>query len=338
LFNGVTIFFKSADNPDSLYGEDVIAAILDESSRMKEDSWTAVFSTLTATEGKCKIIGNVNGTNNWSYRMARRVEKGNMPNWSYHKITASDAVEAGVLKQENIDEAERTLPKGVFLELFYGIPFENASNKFCYSFDEKKHVGKCRVNFMYPIYLSFDFNYNPISCGIYQFYDGTIYCPEIIKLENSNIYSLCKVIQSRYGNGIFIITGDATGAAHSAMVKDNLNYYRIIKAELNLGQGNFHVPRVNPKMEDNQVLCNAVLEHMAVQIDPDKAAPLIFDMKFAQIDNTGKLIKTDRNDPTQQLDALDGFRYYLNQFHRNILKQAKNIIPLHPDYNESMTG
>jgi len=324
LFNGVTIFFKGADNPDSLYGEDVIAAILDESTRMKEDSWTAVFSTLTATNGKCKIIGNVNGVNNWSYKLARRAEQKELVNWNYFKITASDAVNAGVLKQEAINMAQSVLPEGVFLELYYGIPFENAANKFFYSFDEKKHVGKCSVDTEYPIYLSFDFNYNPICCGIFQYIGGVIYCPEIIKLNNSNIYTICQAIKSKYPYGTFLVTGDASGSAHSAMVKDNLNYYRIIKAELQLNSNQIQVPSANPKFEQNQILCNSVLEHIGVQIDPDKASQLIFDLKFAQMDSNKKLIKTDRNDPTQQLDAGDLWRYYCNQYHRYILKYQSN--------------
>jgi hypothetical protein len=36
---------QSADNPDTLYGEDVHAAVIDEASRMKEDSFYAVRST-----------------------------------------------------------------------------------------------------------------------------------------------------------------------------------------------------------------------------------------------------------------------------------------------------
>ena len=155
---GSVITFKSADNPDSLYGDDVYGVVIDEASRMKKDAWTAIFSTLTATGGTCKIIGNVKGDDNWFYELARQAESGQKKNWKYFKLTASDAVNAGVLKQEVIDEAEATLPKGVFLELYYAIPFKNNFNKFCYSFDEEKHVGSAPYNPEYITYLCFDFN------------------------------------------------------------------------------------------------------------------------------------------------------------------------------------
>jgi len=47
-----------------LYGEDVYGAVIDEASRMKEDAWTAIQSTLTATRGPVRIIGNVKGEKN----------------------------------------------------------------------------------------------------------------------------------------------------------------------------------------------------------------------------------------------------------------------------------
>ena len=47
LPSGCKIWFRSADDPDNLYGEDVRAAVMDEATRCKEESWHAVRSTLT---------------------------------------------------------------------------------------------------------------------------------------------------------------------------------------------------------------------------------------------------------------------------------------------------
>jgi hypothetical protein len=48
LPGGGTMWFKSGDKPDSLYGEDVAAAVIDEATRCKEEVFHAVRSTLTA--------------------------------------------------------------------------------------------------------------------------------------------------------------------------------------------------------------------------------------------------------------------------------------------------
>lgn len=129
LLNGAVIWFKGADKPDSLYGEDVYAAVIDEATRCKEESWHAVRSTLTATRGPIRIIGNVKGRKNWAYYLARKAEAGT-PDMAYFKLTAYDAVEGGVLALEEIEDAKRTLPENVFKELYLAEPSDDGGNPF----------------------------------------------------------------------------------------------------------------------------------------------------------------------------------------------------------------
>lgn len=129
LPNGAVIFFKSAEKPDNLYGEDVYAAVCDEFTRMREEAWFALRSTLTATNAKCKFIGNVKGKKNWGYKLGQRAKSGE-PGYEYHKITAYDAVEAGILTLFEIEQAKRDLPDYVFRELYLAEPNDDASNPF----------------------------------------------------------------------------------------------------------------------------------------------------------------------------------------------------------------
>lgn len=127
--NGAIIWFKSGDKPDSLYGEDVYAAVIDEASRVKEGAWHAIRSTLTATRGPMRIIGNVKGRHGWFFRLARRAEQG-APGMAYHKIIAYDAVQAGVLSAEEIEDAKRLYPEHVFRELYLAEPSDEGGNPF----------------------------------------------------------------------------------------------------------------------------------------------------------------------------------------------------------------
>jgi hypothetical protein len=129
LSNGAIISFHSAEKPDNLYGEDVHGAVLDEASRMREEAWHAVRTTLTATRGPVRIIGNVKGRRNWAYGMARQAEGGEL-GWSYAKITATDAIEAGIISAEEIEQAKRQLPESVFRELYYAEPSDDGGNPF----------------------------------------------------------------------------------------------------------------------------------------------------------------------------------------------------------------
>lgn len=64
LPNGATVYFKTAERPDSLFGEDVYAAVGDEASRWKEPAWHALRSTLTATQGPVRLLYNSKGRAN----------------------------------------------------------------------------------------------------------------------------------------------------------------------------------------------------------------------------------------------------------------------------------
>lgn len=124
--NGAKIWFKSAEKPDNLYGEDVYVAVLDEGSRARHDAFKAIRSTLTATRGLLRMIGNVKGKANWFYLMCRRIQRqqasadgnGEGINAKFFKLTAWDAVEAGVLDREEVEDAMATLTPDDFKELY----------------------------------------------------------------------------------------------------------------------------------------------------------------------------------------------------------------------------
>lgn len=129
LPGGQIIWFRSGEDPDNLYGEDVQAAVIDEASRLREEAWHAVRSTLTATRGPCRFIGNVKGRKNWFYAMSRKAEAGT-PGMAYFKIVAADAVAAGVLSDQEIADAKRDLPENVFRELYLAEPTDDGGNPF----------------------------------------------------------------------------------------------------------------------------------------------------------------------------------------------------------------
>ena len=194
------------------------------------------------------------------------------------------------------------------------------NSPFFFAFDRQKHVKPTVHNPRLETIGGFDFNKNPIAAQVWQIEGDNAWCIEAIKLENSDIYKMCDYLNFNYPNVLWIITGDATGRATTALVKDNLNYYRVIKTQLNLGDRQIKVPNVNPSIAENKVLCNAVLHRLNVSIDPVKCKPLIFDMENVRVLADGTLEKKNRNDPTQQADHADVFRYICNTFFKHILK------------------
>ncbi len=136
LSNGATIFFLGSENPDTLYGEDVYAAVIDEATRVKQDSWFAIRTTLTATQGPVRIIGNVKGRRNWAYKLARRAEAGHRANYHYAKLTVWDAVEAGIFPTEEAEDAKEMLPEAVYRELYLAEAADESE-----AFFQVEHIG-----------------------------------------------------------------------------------------------------------------------------------------------------------------------------------------------------
>lgn len=113
---GQKVFFKSGEKPNTLFGEDVFAAVVDEASRMRVEAWHAVVSVLTATNGRAKIIGNVIDTGNWFHRMAITAkERGE----GYHRLISADNPH---ISKDTIEHARKTLPDPIFQALYLAIP------------------------------------------------------------------------------------------------------------------------------------------------------------------------------------------------------------------------
>lgn len=214
-----------------------------------------------------------------------------------------------------------------FLDPYYYTVFtlgkwgnRKVDDPFCYCFDRSKHVQTTTLRRDLELIASFDFNVNPITCGMYQHEADRMWNVEAIKLANSDIYKLCDYILERYPGVIFIVTGDATGKNTTALVQDGINYYTVIKSKLSLASSQLRVPSVNPSLKENRTLVNAVLHNMQVTMDPAKSQGLIYDCQNVSVDDMGQIEKGDRSNPKKRSDHLDNFRYYCNTFHKSILK------------------
>lgn len=187
--------------------------------------------------------------------------------------------------------------------------FDEVDNRFCYAYSEEKHVGFPEFNPKRDVLLSFDFNVDPITCLVAQIYDNTLFGLEQIALGNSDIYKLCDYIKATTGRVMYRVTGDASGKNRSALTRDNITYYHIIKGELGLGFNQIRVPDSNPRIEDNRVLVNAVLHRHKVVFHKEKCKKLISDMENVRVLPNGEVDKISDKSLTH---ALDCFRYLCN--------------------------
>jgi len=212
---GSTIWFKSAENPDSLYGEDVYGAVLDEHSRCKQKAWLALYSTLTATGGPAKLIGNYTGSSSWSSILKSEKEEDGDPQWYTATIPATMAIEHGILEQEVVDQAEKDFPSADFKALYM---CEGSVDKYRI-FNELK-VGELFTNdhvLMNNVdekYMVCDLAYLGVDFFVIHIWSGNVLI-RILKFERtggSEIVGHIQRLADEYGIKVENIVVDATGA------------------------------------------------------------------------------------------------------------------------------
>jgi len=213
---------------------------------------------------------------------------------------------------ENLDDITRA----VFVNGDWDVV--DVERPFAYGFNKFKSVKpNIQIKQNEPIILSFDFNVDPITCIAGQSYGDKIQIIREFRLRNSDVYQLCQTIRAEFGDVLYYVTGDASGANRSAMTKGTLNYYMIIRDELDLPKSAFRVPSVNPSIKNSRVLLNSILQkHPDFTID-SSCQFLIHDLQNVETTPSGDIEKTKDAKLTHLLDCL---RYYLWTFHNDFIR------------------
>lgn len=223
-----------------------------------------------------------------------------------------------------IEELESTYDPDTVQREIYGRRISiSARRPFMYCFNDSHVIDGLYFRSEFPIYLSFDFNVNPMTCIVAQHgvdSDGPfIEFLDEVMLPNADIYDVCERIRTKYEGAHFLVTGDRSGMSRTGLQK-NLNYYRVIQKELGLKESQFRVP-VNPHYNESIVLCNSILaRHPRVLFDKSHCKETIFDMRYVEWDGE-KPIKDDRGKREQQADLFDCVRYYFNSFFKDWVKR-----------------
>jgi len=116
LVNGSTIWFKSADNPDSLRGEGIHFLVVDEAASVSREAWEqALRPALSDTRGAVLCISTPKSYG-WFFELFQRgqlpEEKGIFESWQF---ATSDSP---YICFSEVEEARRTLPQIVFSQEF----------------------------------------------------------------------------------------------------------------------------------------------------------------------------------------------------------------------------
>lgn len=207
--NGVHIHFKSADKPDNLFGEDVYSIVFDEAPRAKVDAFYACRSTITATRGVMKLIGNFGGVSNWMHQLKEKAKTDK--EYAYFKVTAWDAVDAGILDKEEIEQAQRDLPPKVFKQLY--LAEEQESEDQLISYDAMNNMFTNTHAARGQKYITADIALHGSDKFQVYVWDGWVIIDAITvdKCDAKQVEELLKSTAEKHGMGRSNITYDADG-------------------------------------------------------------------------------------------------------------------------------
>lgn len=317
LITGGVIDFWSMDNPDSGRGRKYARVVVDEAEKAPKfkDAWqNTILPTLIDYGGDAWILSTPKFGDTYFKRLF--TDGKNLKDWSSFNLST---YENPTINPDEIEIVRNSMDELSFRCEILAEDVDITRNAFAYAFDEAKHVKACKYNPSHFVTLSFDFNVDPITCTASQHYDNTKFFIKEFRIENSDIYELCGHVRAYFPNGTYMVTGDATGRNRSALSKGNLNYYSVIKYEMNLADGQFKQGTVNPSVADTRVLLNSMLQNYNIVIDPDACPYLIKDLKYVEVDGNGD-IKKDRSNENRKSDLLDCMRYDLFTFHKDFIK------------------
>lgn len=329
LITGGTLDMWTMDDPNSGRGFTYHRAIIDEAEKARhlKDSWEqTIRATLLFHKGDAWFLSTPKfGQTYFKTTLFKNELKSE--NWKSWKFTSFDNP---FLDPAEIEDAQK-LDELVFQCEYMAEDVDVTQRPFAYAFNEAKHVGKCEYDPNNELLLSFDFNIEPITCIAGQHIDDELRFIREFKLNNSDIYALCDEIIATYGhyNPLYMITGDATGRARSALTIGNLNYYRIIKQKFDVTDLQMKVGKSNPAVSDSRVLMNSLFQNYKVVIDKENCPGFIYDLKFVEVDEHGD-IKKDRSSEAKKADLLDCGRYLENTFFKwfikSLQKYPENIV------------
>ena len=169
---------------------------------------------------------------------------------------------------------------------------------FAYAYDEKKHLGDgLKVTDGRDLWLSFDFNVDPMTCVVFQTdHRSWFKVLREFRIENSDTYEMCAAINRWLKDEVLVnrlkVTGDASGMNRISGAREHINHFEIIRTELGVLEHDFHVPSANPFITDSRVFVNAVLANLKdFLLDAGTTEYLRKDLLFTLVsaENNGKI-------------------------------------------------
>lgn len=220
---GATVEGKSAENPESLMGEELDWLVFDEFASCKQSAWEYYLRpTLTIRKGKALFISTPKGYN-WAYDHFKRGKDPDEPLWFSHQ---APSWENPYVPPEDLEEAKRTLSPAAYSQE-YGAQFTTYTGQVYKSFDEQIHIlpeQDFHLKYSWPLFRSIDFGYeNPFVCLYIALdeEDRVIIYNEYVSRHRTNEAHAEYLNQDEHRNRYEFTCCDVSGASARATLLEN---------------------------------------------------------------------------------------------------------------------
>jgi hypothetical protein len=239
------------------------------------------------------------------------------PDWSHFHYTSYDNP---YIDSQGIDDMRLLLPEQSFNQEYLA-EFVTLSDTFCYAFSKAKHVADCEYAPNQTIYISFDFNIDPITAIVVQRVGNNINILEEFRILAGNIYTICAQIKYRYPDShLYEITGDPAGNNRTIASDETISFYKMIQKQLGVRMGQIKPPFSQSTHKQHRLLSNALFHsHKGIRINP-RCTHLINDLTYVRADQHGKIVKETTGMGKLKTHLLDCLLNYFYTYHSNYVK------------------
>jgi len=162
------------------------------------------------------------------------------------------------------------LPENERLRFLSGEFMDGDDGSAYYEFNREVHTTMDAIQRPGTTFISMDFNVDPMTAVLFQFYNNSIYVFDEIFLRNSDTYKMCKELKARGYAGLKVIP-DSTGGNRKTSGRSDFDI---------LKENGFQVMQVyNPYVTDRVNNINRLLSQDRIKINPTKCKKLINDLE-----------------------------------------------------------
>lgn len=231
LKNGSLISLFGADTPDSLRGDGITHAILDEFPLIKPEVWFEVIRPALSdrpkpgnSQGSADLFGTPSGFN-WAYDLCMNALT--KPNWEYFHFTTA---QGGNVPPEELEDAKSSMDLRTFRQE-YEASFETLAGRIYDNFSRAANLDDTISDRPgQPLLVGMDFNVNPMSAVLAVEVGDQCWVFDTIELMTSNTTEMARELRHRYSERQILCYPDASGNARKTSAQVGETDFSILRS------------------------------------------------------------------------------------------------------------